>query len=83
MEEHRRATRQRVFKGAKIVFNGGASLIDCTIRDLSETGARARVVSPIGVPDRFTLLLADGERYACRVVWRRVAEIGITFEPPA
>lgn len=38
MDEHRIAPRRRLLKGGKISFSNGA-VIDCTIRNLSETGA--------------------------------------------
>ncbi|WP_375458328.1 PilZ domain-containing protein [uncultured Enterovirga sp.] len=79
MEEHRRAQRHRTLKGAHIVFNGGASTIDCMVRDLSETGARLKIASPVGIPDQFMLSLDSGEPHQCRVVWRRAKEIGVTF----
>ncbi len=80
MDEHRGVPRRRAFKGAQIIFNGGASAIDCTLSDISLTGARLKVVTPVGVPDRFTLLiLADGVRHECRVAWKRANDIGVSF----
>ena len=40
MEEHRRSPRQRVLKSGRIIYGGGSIVVDCTIRNLSETGAR-------------------------------------------
>jgi hypothetical protein len=48
MQEHRAAQRRRILKAASISFGGGA--IDCTIRNLSETGASLDVISPVGIP---------------------------------
>jgi hypothetical protein len=53
MVETRIAPRYRVFKAAKIEFGGSA--IDCTVRDLSTTGAALEVSSQIGIPAKFTL----------------------------
>lgn len=80
MDEHRSSSRRRAFKGAQIAFNDGASAIDCILRDLSDTGARLKVESPLGVPDAFALRIAgeDAQR-PCRVVWRRATEIGVAF----
>lgn len=55
MQEHRAAQRRRMLKAATISFGGGA--IDCTLRNLSETGAALEVISPVGIPDRFTLVV--------------------------
>ena len=60
-------------------FGGGA--IDCTVRNLSETGAALEVSSPVGVPEHFTLLIeADHIHVPCRVVWRKDTRIGVHFE---
>ena len=76
-EEHRIAARHRVLKGGRIHFGGGA--IDCTIRNISDTGAALDVISPLGIPTEFTLI-ADGEQRPCRVVWRKEKRIGVTFD---
>ena len=76
-DEHRIATRHRVLKGGRIQFGGGS--IDCTVRNLSETGAALDVTSPLGIPTEF-MLVADGIQRPCRVVWRKEKRIGVTFE---
>jgi hypothetical protein len=48
MNEHRIANRQRVLKAGKIEFGGGA--IDCTVRNISATGAALDVTSPLASP---------------------------------
>lgn len=78
MDEHRIAPRHRVLKAGTIEFGGGA--IDCTARNLSETGAALEVTSPLGIPDRFTLILADGLHRPCHVVWRKEKRIGVIFD---
>jgi hypothetical protein len=79
MEEHRTAPRQRRLKAGTISFGGGA--IDCTVRNVSEAGAALDVTSPVGIPERFTLLMeADHNKLACRVVWRKEKRIGVRFE---
>lgn len=78
MSEHRIAPRQRVLKAGTIEFGGGA--IDCTVRNLSETGAALSVESPVGIPSEFKLIVdSDRVSRACRVVWRKESRIGITF----
>jgi PilZ domain len=79
MVETRRATRHRVLKAGKIEFGGGA--IDCTVRNLSSSGAALEVTSPIGIPEKFNLVVAgDGLHLPCHVVWRNSARIGVTFD---
>ena len=79
MNEHRISSRQRVLKAATIEFGGGA--IDCTIRNMSNSGAALDVNSPVGIPDRFILVLpADGLHVPCHVIWRKPKRIGISFD---
>ncbi|UYN99534.1 MAG: PilZ domain-containing protein [Devosia sp.] len=78
-EDNRSAPRQRTLKGAKIVINDGFSTFDCTVRNLSETGAKLSVGGIIGIPDRFQLALDDGRRFDCMVAWRKATEIGVSF----
>ena len=80
MEEKRIARRNRVLKAGTIEFGGGGA-IDCTIRNLSETGAAIEVVSPLYIPDRFTLFVqTEKSKRPCRVVWREERKIGVTFD---
>jgi PilZ domain len=77
MNEHRIANRQRVLKAGKIEFGGGA--IDCTVRNISATGAALDVTSPVGIRAQFTLV-TEGNRLPCHIVWRKVKRIGIAFD---
>jgi hypothetical protein len=79
MVETRIATRYRVSKAATIEFVGGN--IDCTIRDLSVTGAALELPSQSGTPAKFTLVVPeDGLHLPCSVVWRRGFRIGVAFD---
>jgi hypothetical protein len=80
VDEHRIAPRRRLLKAGKISFGGGA-VFDCTVRNLSETGAALEVGSPVGIPERFTLVIeANHLHLPCRVVWRKAKRIGVHFE---
>ncbi len=80
VDEHRTAPRRRLLKSGRISFGGGAA-IDCTIRNFSETGAALEVSSPVGIPERFTLVVeADHRHLPCRVIWRKEKRIGVHFE---
>ncbi|MBR1219861.1 PilZ domain-containing protein [Bradyrhizobium sp. U87765 SZCCT0131] len=80
MDEHRTSPRQRVLKAGTIAFNGNAG-ISCTVRNLSTTGAALDVVSPLGIPDHFTLVF-EGDRTTrpCHIVWRKERRIGVAFD---
>ena len=77
MSEHRIAPRQRVLKTGIIEFDGG--LIDCAVRNLSNTGAALSVESLIGIPSDFELVFANLSSRTCRVVWRKQNRVGVTF----
>jgi hypothetical protein len=68
MDNKRSSPRQRVHKSGKIVFANGSFSIDCTIRNVSETGARLQVPTTVSIPDKFTLIDAHaGTRHEVRV----------------
>ena len=80
MDEHRIAPRHRVLKGGIIAFNGAAG-ISCTVRNVSNTGAALDVISPVGIPQSFTLVIDGNEASRpCHVVWRKEKRIGIAFD---
>jgi hypothetical protein len=78
--DKRRVARRRILKSGRIVFNRGRSTIDCTVRNISSRGARLEVASVVGIPDAFFLAMPDAGTQACRVVWRRLKELGVAFE---
>ena len=39
----RKAARKRTLLGGKVVYGDGQTVRDCTIRDISETGARIAI----------------------------------------
>jgi hypothetical protein len=79
MIENRAAPRHRVLKRGSITFNGGG--IDCTVRNLSSSGAGLDVASPIGLPQSFTLVIeADHFIRRCHPVWRSEKRIGVAFD---
>ncbi|MBM3520463.1 MAG: PilZ domain-containing protein [Alphaproteobacteria bacterium] len=78
--EARNTRRQRVLKGAKIVFNHSSSVIDCAVRDLSATGAKLVCSDQMAVPAEFSLVTPmDNEMRKARVIWRRDGLIGVEF----
>jgi hypothetical protein len=79
MVETRIAPRYRVLKAARIEFGG--MTIDCTVRDISITGAALEVPSQFGIPDKFTLIVSDdGLVLPCHVAWRSGYRIGVGFD---
>ncbi|MFC7697289.1 MULTISPECIES: PilZ domain-containing protein [Bradyrhizobium] len=79
MSEKRIAVRRRVFKAGTIEFGGDA--IDCTVKNLSATGAALEVVTPLFIPDRFVLhIRSDGSKRQCGVVRRTGRRLGVAFD---
>lgn len=78
-EDHRDAQRHRALKGGRIVINDGFSTFDCTVRNLSETGAKLALSSSLTIPHRFELAMHDGRQFSCEVAWRTETEIGVRF----
>jgi hypothetical protein len=79
-EDKRRAGRRRVLKGALIAYDDRRRTLPCTVRDISDTGARLRLTGAITAPDTFELLIdLDGFEADCQVVRRRADEIAVRF----
>ncbi|HVY98065.1 MAG TPA: PilZ domain-containing protein [Dongiaceae bacterium] len=77
---NRRITlRKKTLKSAKIVFNNKQSVIDCFVRDVSDTGAKLQVADLLAVPRNFTLMLHDGTSHECERVRAHGTEIGVRF----
>lgn len=81
--QNRRADRRRQLKAAIIAFNDRHSTLPCSLRDISDKGARLDV-DATKVPDTFELIVElDGLEARCEVVWRRKTVVGVRFlEPP-
>ncbi|MGA1802074.1 PilZ domain-containing protein [Rhizobium sp. HT1-10] len=77
--QDREHVRARAFLGAKIVLDGGFSVFDCIVRDISEAGARLKVENAVSVPQNFTLLISDGRSFKATVKWRRIDSLGVRF----
>ena len=76
-DDNRQSQRRTTLKGGRIVFNAGRSTIDCKVRNLSSKGAKLQVVSVVGIPDTFDLMLEGHSRQPCRVSWRSLKELGV------
>jgi hypothetical protein len=80
MIERRAAQRHRVLKQGMLAFSGGGGA-DCTVRNISESGARIEITSPVGLPATFTLVIAaDRFLRQCHAVWSAERWIGVAFD---
>ncbi|HWX05972.1 MAG TPA: PilZ domain-containing protein [Bradyrhizobium sp.] len=80
MIEKRAAPRHRVLKGGTLAFSGGGG-VDCTVRNISSSGARVDISNPVGLPEAFTLVIeTDHFRRRCHAVWSSEKCIGVAFD---
>jgi hypothetical protein len=76
--EHRLAGRRATNRAGVIIAEGRE--MTCLFRDVSENGARVRVVGAAKIPDEFRLVAPMEKLNACCVVvWRRGSEVGVRF----
>jgi hypothetical protein len=80
MDEQKTERRHRVLKSGRIIVAAKAPRIDCTVRDLSDTGAHLVVPSStFGVPVDFLLAIGDAPPRPCRVIRRTLSDIDVEF----
>jgi hypothetical protein len=79
VKEKRESLRTRVLKTGSISFGGAA--ISCMVRNISALGALLEVESPLGIPERFILVVpSDQLSRPCRTIWKSERRIGVRFE---
>jgi PilZ domain len=78
--EKRGAMRQRCLLRGRLAFNLKSSTLDCTVRNISKTGARLVFNDPVALPHEFELFIeAQGATYKARLVWSNGSAAGIRF----
>ena len=85
MDERRNVGRTRIRHNAEIlVVRRGAGKVQCTLQNLTSTGACLTLASTYKVPDTFDLTFDQGRSCRpCRVKWRTSDRLGVSFEKPA
>ncbi len=79
MYEKRIAPRKRSLLTGRVLI-GTALVYDCTIRDISDTGAKLAFPTPTTLPDEFRLLIPQQQRSLwVHVAWRRGTALGVQF----
>ena len=72
--------RRRVLKAGQIIFDGGKSIYDCTIKSIWEHGAEIAVSLPTAIPERFELLVkGTAERHSCTLISRTIGTVEAAF----
>lgn len=77
--EGRATARGQTPRIAKIIYNNGYNVLDCVVKNLSATGARLDTKTFVQLPPTFTLKFEDGKKRACKIVWSKVSDHGVTF----
>ncbi|MDY0883178.1 PilZ domain-containing protein [Dongia soli] len=78
-QDRRLAPRRRALKGGKILINGGQSVFDCTVQDISASGARLSLGLFQPLPRRFELTINGIGTQLCEWVRSTGSEFGVRF----
>lgn len=82
-KERRRSVRMRTLKPAFIALEEWSSKINCTVRNISDGGARIRLERPLALPEYFLLkITVSGPLRRVRKCWHINNEIGVEFCEP-
>jgi hypothetical protein len=80
MQERRVVHRNRSYLGGQVAYNNRRATMDCTVRNMSQNGAKIVFSAPVLIPDEFDMLIPHkGESRRARIVWREDLQAGITF----
>lgn len=79
--ENRRAARYRTrLRPCRILDAQNRFLVDCSLYDISTSGARVRMVADHQIPQRVRLHdEQEGTTREAQVIWRKSREIGLRF----
>ena len=78
--DHRRQQRRRVLLSGRLVHSPHEETVECTITDVSSTGARLRLPEGVflGAP-LYLIDLTHGLAFKARLAWRRDNKAGLEF----
>jgi len=81
MLERRSVGRTRICKRAKVFFSPQCGTVECSVRDITNTGASLRLEGLPLLPTNFELSF-DNFRTSrkSRLIWRDGAFVGVAFE---
>ena len=79
--ERRQKRRSRVLIGGVIVSRDGAQTWDCSVKDLSDTGARIVLGPGLVIQEHcYFVELKNGTAYEATVSWIRAPLVGLNFD---
>lgn len=79
LRERRKNPRYTISKNSKILFRNGSCQMNCTIIEISNTGARLQPSDAGLLPNEFDLVISPGQQVKCEAVHRTAQEIGVQF----
>jgi hypothetical protein len=85
MYSGRKSPRFKVSLPAMVYDTDGKSLMPCTVRDISESGARLELSQDVPLPKSFLLALTRDAhvRRSCESVWQLSIVAGVRFSESA
>jgi hypothetical protein len=73
--------RARTLLAGLVCYRDYSTSFDCTIRDLSEVGARLRIASSSTLPSQFYLInIKAGLAYDAEIAWIQNKDIGVSWK---
>jgi len=79
--DSRLEARKRVLMAGLVVPEGGIESFNCTVLDVSASGARVRVAPDRMIPPEFHLVVVrDRTAHQARVMWRSQQLAGVRFD---
>ena len=78
--ERRAQKRRRVLLQGKIVYPHNSFSADCTIRDLSDGGARILISPEAIAPEPFLIVVKNAVVHQSSTVWQKDNQAGLRFD---
>lgn len=80
MHDRRAVLRYEMRRDGRLLFVDQPCFVECTIRDISEDGARLSVLGPVVLPRQILLWVQEtGAIHECEVCWRKGSMVGVQF----
>ncbi len=80
-DDRRSSKRRRTVLKGRVVFNNRSSVLDCTVRDLSNTGAQLAFADVFALPPDFDLEVPSKSlQVQAHLMWSRGKHHGVRFD---
>ncbi|HSO41560.1 MAG TPA: response regulator [Rhodospirillales bacterium] len=76
---NRESVRHKILKAGQIVYRNSCCIMDCTILNISATGACIQPADAFEERGNFILKIAHGPSRRCEVRWRSGGKLGVRF----